>query len=56
MMKEEQPSRVLVVAAHPDDADMSSGGTIARWAREGCEVQYVVCTSETRGSNDVPRH
>ena len=52
MMTEEQPSRVLVVAAHPDDADISSGGTIARWAREGREVQYVLCTSGSRGSDD----
>lgn len=52
MMTQGQPSRVLVVAAHPDDADISSGGTIARWAREGGEVQYVLCTSGNRGSND----
>ena len=52
MMTERQPSRVLVVAAHPDDADISSGGTIARWASEGREGQYVLCTSGNRGSND----
>jgi LmbE family N-acetylglucosaminyl deacetylase len=50
-MSEEQP-RVLVVAAHPDDADISCGGTIARWAREGRSVHYMLCTSGTRGSAD----
>jgi LmbE family N-acetylglucosaminyl deacetylase len=50
-MSEEQP-RVLVIAAHPDDADISSGGTIARWAREGRSVHYVLCTSGNRGSAD----
>ena len=34
MTTEEHPPRVLVIAAHPDDADISSGGAVARWARE----------------------
>ena len=50
-MSEEQP-RVLVIAAHPDDADISCGGTIARWAREERQIHYVLCTSGNRGSND----
>ena len=50
-MSEEQP-RVLVIAAHPDDADISCGGTIARWGREGRQIHYVLCTSGNRGSND----
>lgn len=29
---------ILVVAAHPDDEVLGSGGTISRWAREGEEV------------------
>ena len=52
MMTEDQPPRVLVIAAHPDDADISSGGTIARWARGGSRVHYVLCTSGNRGSDD----
>ena len=47
-----EKARVLVIQAHPDDADNSSGGTIARWAREKREVHYVLCTSGNRGSND----
>ena len=43
---------VLVIQAHPDDADNTSGGTIARWASEGREIHYVLCTSGNRGSND----
>ena len=27
-------------------------GTIAKWAREGCEVHYVVCTDGSAGSNE----
>lgn len=52
MATQEQPSRVLVIAAHPDDADISSGGTIACWARDGHSVQHVLCTSGNRGSDD----
>src|SRR3989304_2575193 len=47
-----EKARVLVIQAHPDDADNSSGGTIARWAREKREVHYVLCTSGNRGSNE----
>jgi len=52
MMTEEQATSVLVIAAHPDDADISSGGTIARWARGGRQVHCVLCTSGNRGSDD----
>jgi LmbE family N-acetylglucosaminyl deacetylase len=42
----------LVLFAHPDDAEFMCGGTIARWARDGCEVHYVVCTDGSAGSNE----
>ena len=38
--------------AHPDDAEFMCGGTVARWARAGCEVHYVVCTDGSAGSNE----
>jgi len=41
-----------VLFAHPDDAEFMCGGTVARWAREGCEVHYVVVTDGSAGSND----
>lgn len=44
--------RVLVVVAHPDDAEFSSAGTIARWVETGREVFYVVCTNGDKGSQD----
>jgi LmbE family N-acetylglucosaminyl deacetylase len=46
-MSEEQ-RRVLAIATHPDHADISSGGIIARWAREGRQIHYVLCTSGNR--------
>jgi LmbE family N-acetylglucosaminyl deacetylase len=44
--------RVLFVAAHPDDADFLAGGTIARLAREGREIAYVVVTNGNKGASD----
>jgi LmbE family N-acetylglucosaminyl deacetylase len=41
---------VIVVVAHPDDAEFSSAGTIARFAREGKHVVVVVCTSGDKGT------
>ena len=45
-------SSVLVVMAHPDDAEFGCGGTIAKWAAAGKEVNYVLCTSGDKGSSD----
>ena len=50
--KVEGPITVLVVAAHPDDPEFGCGGTTAKWAAEGKEVYYVVCTDGSKGSAD----
>ena len=44
--------RVLVVVAHPDDAETGAGGTIATLVRQGARVTYVIVTSGTTGSSD----
>src|SRR5215469_9967541 len=44
--------RVLVVMAHPDDAEFICGGTIARLVAEGREVHYVLVTNGNRGSHE----
>jgi LmbE family N-acetylglucosaminyl deacetylase len=43
---------VLAVFAHPDDAEISAGGTLARWVNEGREVHLLVLTNGDRGSDD----
>jgi LmbE family N-acetylglucosaminyl deacetylase len=43
---------VLVVMAHPDDAEFGCGGTIAKWAAAGKVINYVLCTSGDKGSSD----
>lgn len=49
---ESTPSRVLAVYAHPDDPDVSCGGTLARWVAEGSEVHVLVCTNGDKGTTD----
>ncbi len=46
------PSAAMVVVAHPDDAEFMCAGTIAKWARAGCDVTYVVVTRGDKGSED----
>jgi LmbE family N-acetylglucosaminyl deacetylase len=46
---------VLGVYAHPDDAEISAGGTLARWCAEGREVHLLVLTNGDRGSGDPQR-
>lgn len=43
---------ILLITAHPDDAEFGVGGSVARWTREGRRVAYVVCTSGDKGSGD----
>jgi LmbE family N-acetylglucosaminyl deacetylase len=43
---------VLVIAAHPDDAEFGVAGSVARWTRSGREVVYVVCTDGSKGTSD----
>ena len=42
----------MVVGAHPDDPDFAVGGTVAKWARDGWRMVYVVCTNGDKGSSD----
>ena len=48
----EVPDRAMVVFAHPDDAEIGSGGVIAKWVAAGCEVTYVLCTNGGAGTSD----
>lgn len=46
------PSSAMVVVAHPDDAEFMVAGTVATWAKSGCEVTYVIITKGDKGSDD----
>ncbi|MBI3733738.1 MAG: PIG-L family deacetylase [Chloroflexi bacterium] len=49
---QDEIKRVLVVMAHPDDPEFGTGGTTAKWAREGKEIAYVIVTDGSKGSDD----
>ncbi len=51
-MADTSPNRVMLVMAHPDDAEFSSAGTMAKWAASGMEIIYVIITSGDKGSDD----
>jgi len=46
---------VLGVFAHPDDAEIAAGGTLAKWCEAGREVHLLVLTNGDRGSSDPAR-
>lgn len=53
MAENEEPfRRGMVVMAHPDDAEWSCAGTVAKWCAEGWDVVYVLCTDGSKGSSD----
>ena len=54
-MAEHPPSpveRILVVAAHPDDIDFTSAGSVAAWTSAGIEVAYCLVTDGDAGGSD----
>ncbi|MGZ4532765.1 MAG: PIG-L deacetylase family protein [Mycobacteriaceae bacterium] len=49
--------RLLILVAHPADADADAGGTVVHWTDAGIEVSYSVATSgDAGGFGDTPRH
>jgi LmbE family N-acetylglucosaminyl deacetylase len=46
------PVRALAVYAHPDDPDVSCGGTLAGGGPAGGGVRVVLCTDGDKGSSD----
>src|ERR687895_694631 len=49
----DRPDRVLVIAAHPDDADFGVAGTLSAWTRAGTVARLVCCTSGDAGADDA---
>jgi LmbE family N-acetylglucosaminyl deacetylase len=49
---ERQINRILVIAAHPDDVDFGTAGTVARWTDAGIEVCYCIVTDGDAGGSD----
>ena len=47
-----EPVYAMVITPHPDDSEFGAAGTVARWARDGKKVMYVVCTNGNKGTGD----
>lgn len=43
------PRIILVIMAHPDDAELTCGGSIARWVRDGDCATLLIATNGARG-------
>jgi len=52
MIRDGIPASAMGVFAHPDDAEFTVAGTIARWTQAGCRVVYVLCTDGDVGTED----
>jgi LmbE family N-acetylglucosaminyl deacetylase len=52
MLEDSEVSRILVIAAHPDDVDFGAAGTVARWTEAGTEVSYCIVTDGAAGGSD----
>jgi LmbE family N-acetylglucosaminyl deacetylase len=46
------PESAMAIVAHPDDIEFSCAGTMARWAKAGTRIAYVLCTSGDVGIAD----
>ncbi len=43
---------IMVVTAHPDDAEYMIAGSVVHWVQEGRQVTYVICTNGDKGSSN----
>jgi LmbE family N-acetylglucosaminyl deacetylase len=45
--------RIIVFGAHPDDCELSTGGTAARWVKAGYKVKFVSVTNGDIGHHQI---
>ena len=52
------PQNILIILAHPDDPEFFCGATLAKWARAGHHITYLLLTCGDKGFNPVttPAH
>lgn len=48
----DNPQRILVVLAHPDDPEFFCGASIAQWVNSGHDVIYLLLTCGDKGTQD----
>jgi LmbE family N-acetylglucosaminyl deacetylase len=47
----QNPQKILVILAHPDDPEFFCGGTLANWARQGHDITSYLLTGGDKGYN-----
>ena len=51
--QQDEPLRIIVFGAHPDDCELKVGGTAARWAKQGHKVKFVSMTNGDIGHHEM---
>ena len=46
------PKSAMTIFAHPDDMEFTAGGTLAKWAKAGCEITLLLITSGNVGTHE----
>lgn len=44
--------KILIISAHPDDADFAAGGTVLKWLKKGAKGAIVIATNGNKGSHN----
>src|SRR5450755_1963204 len=53
LARADEPIRIIVFGAHPDDCELDAGGTAARWAKLGHKVKFVSLTNGDIGHQEI---
>ncbi len=51
-MTHQQNIDIMVIIAHPDDAEFDAAGTVAKWVNNGKSAIYIVCTNGEKGTSN----
>jgi len=49
----DEPLRIIVFGAHPDDCELKAGGVAAKWADQGHKVKFVSVTNGDIGHHEM---
>ena len=49
----DEPLRIIVFGAHPDDCEYDAGGAAALWAKQGYKVKFVALTNGDIGHHEI---
>jgi LmbE family N-acetylglucosaminyl deacetylase len=53
MSKKNKAISILAIVAHPDDVDITSGGSISKWVNEGVKIHYCIVSDGCAGLVDT---